>query len=79
MAFYKSKNSLASLTKRSEEIFSVFTKTQNDCIEVNNQIAEVISGKEEEIKALQEEVSSLNLVRTKNGNLAAKIGTFLNS
>lgn len=80
LTFFSSpKNTLEALSQRSAEIFDVFTKTQKDCLEVNGQIAEVISTKEQEIKALQEEVGSLNLVRTKNQNLATKIETFLNS
>jgi wobble nucleotide-excising tRNase len=77
--FANKKNTLANLTKRSEQIFDVFTQTQKDCESLNSEIAVVVSSKEAEIKALQDEVSGLNAVKTKNDNLAKKIQTFLNS
>jgi len=77
--FVNKKNTLANLTKRSEQIFDVFTQTQKDCESLNSEIATVVSSKEAEIKALQDEVSGLNAVKTKNDNLAKKIQSFLNS
>lgn len=77
--FNNKKNILASIKRRSEAIFDVFTQTQKDCESLNAEIATVVSSKEEEVKALQEEINSLNAVKTKNDNLAKKIETFLNS
>jgi hypothetical protein len=71
--------SLASITKKSNKILDVFTKTQKDCDTLNADIAIVVSSKEEQVKALQEEISSLNAIRTKNDNLAKKINAFLSS
>ena len=76
---FAKKNTLANLTKRSEQIFDVFTQTQKDCESLNSEIATVVTSKEAEIKALQDEVSGLNAVKTKNDNLAKKIESFLNS
>ena len=73
------KSTLSSIQKRSEQIFDVFTQTKRDAESLNSEISTVVSSKEEEIKALQEEVNSLNTVKTKNENLAKKIDQFLNS
>ncbi len=73
------KKNLASINKRSESIFNVFTQTQKDCENLNKEIATIVEEKENEIKALQEEVTSLNAISTKHTNLSNKISTFLNS
>lgn len=75
--FVRNKSSLANITKRSEAIFDVFTKTQKDCETLNGEISAVVSSKEEEIKTLQEEVNNLNAVKAKNDNLAKKVSAFL--
>lgn len=77
--FVRNKSSLANITKRSNAIFDVFTQTQKDCETLNGEISVVVSSKEEEIKALQEEVNSLNAVKAKNDNLANRISAFLTS
>lgn len=76
--FYERKT-LTSLTKRSDRIFDVFTQTQKDCESLNAEIATVVSSKGEEVKALQEEISGLTAVQTKNDNLSKKIYAFINS
>lgn len=67
-----------SLTKRSNAIFDVFTKTKKECEELNVEVSMLKSNKEEEIKGLQSEVSTLDSIIAKNSKLAAKIDTFLN-
>ncbi len=75
----KPKLDLGSVLKRSDDIFNIFTKTQQDCENLNNEISGVVKSKEEEIQGLQTEVNALNAVKAKNTNLAGKIATFLNS
>lgn len=71
--------SVSGLTKKSDRIFNVFTQTQKDCEALNAEINKVVISKEEAISKLQEEVNSLNAVKTKNSNLSAKISSFLSS
>ena len=73
------KGSTASFTKRSQEIFNVFTKTQEECEQLNSEIAKEVTSKEEEIKRLQQEAFDLNQIRIKNDSLAKKIQAFINS
>lgn len=71
------RSNLAGLEKQSADIMSVFTKTQQQCIAVNQSIAALTLKKEENIKALQSEVSTLNAISTKNAKLAGKIEAFI--
>lgn len=75
----RSKSNLDSVIRRSDNIFSIFTKTKEDCENLNNEIAGVVKAKEDEIQGLQSEVNALNAVKAKNTSLASKISTFLNS
>lgn len=72
------KVNIDSLTKRSNAIFDVFTKTKKQCEDLNVEVSALKSSKEEEIKGLQSEVLTLDSIITKNSKLAAKIDTFLN-
>ena len=74
---FNQKRTLNSLEKRSEAIFSVFTKTQEDCKILNQEISGVISEKQEVILDLQSEVQALENIKAKNTNLADKINKFL--
>lgn len=74
--FWK-KNTLTSLGKQSESIFDVFTKTKVQALKVNEKIAALLLEKEEQIKALQSEASTLTSMSDKNAKLAGKIDAFL--
>lgn len=78
MSLLRRSSTLASLEKRSASIKDVFTRTVEECKQVNQEIQAVVSQKEEEIKALQSEVSSLTSIQSGNAKLAGKIEAFLN-
>ena len=71
------KSKIEKLTKRSADIFSVFTKTQTELAEVNLSIQEEVDGREVEIKKLTTEVDTLNAIKDKNTKLSTKIDSFL--
>ena len=76
---FTSKNSVASIAKRSNAIFDIFTKTKADAEALNNEIVTIVAGKREEAKKILDEVTELEGIATKNANLAKKIDTFINS
>jgi hypothetical protein len=72
-------STLDSLTKKSNEIFNIFTKTQSDLEAVNSEIISLTTSKREEAKRILDEVAQLDAIAAKNDNLSKKIQTFINS
>ena len=68
-----------SLTKRSSEILSVFTKTQQDLEAVNAEIVAHVSNKREEAQKILDEIAHLEGVASQNDNLSKKIQSFINN
>jgi len=73
------RSKLGSLSKKSDKIFDVFTKTQNSCKKLNQEIEKDASTKTAKIQSLQSEVSTLNSIAERNNKLAAKIEAFINN
>lgn len=71
------KDSVQNLLKKGDAILDIFTKTQQDCIKLNAEIAGVVSSKEDEIKNLTSEVSTLNNLSAKNTKVIQKIDALL--
>jgi hypothetical protein len=76
---FNSKKTLTAISKRSDEIFNIFTKTKEECISLNAEIMEITNQKRQEAQVLLDEVKGLEAVVTKNANLASKIDAFINS
>lgn len=72
-------NKIEKLTKRSEHIFSVFTKTQTELAENNLEIDTVIKEKEAEKAKIEADILALSLITDKNTKLENKIKAFLES
>ena len=68
-----------SLTKRSAEILSVFTKTQQELEAVNADITTHVSTKREEAQRILDEIAHLEGVASQNDNLSKKIQSFINN
>lgn len=76
--FFKRK-SIPSLTKKTEKIHSVFTQIETGCKNLNADISAQVAAKEEQIKNLQSEAETLNVLINRNEKLANKITGFINS
>ena len=68
---------LTKLAKKSDDIFSVFTKTQSELLEVNKEIDIETDNRNAQILVLQQEVVELSGIKTRNETLKNKIDTFL--
>jgi len=68
-----------SLTKKSDDIFSIFTNTMRDLESVNNEIVAHVGSKKEEAQKILDEVAHLEGVAAKNASLSSKIQSFINS
>lgn len=79
MSLLGGKKTVASLTKKAGNILNIFEKTKNECVELNREIAIVVSQKKEEMDILVEEVAELTSLTSKNENVINKIDTFLKS
>lgn len=73
------KKSVTSISKKSDKIFDVFTKTQKECDTLNAEIIKMTATKREEAQKILDEVKSLETVATKNENLSKKIQSFINN
>lgn len=67
-----------SLTKRSADILSIFTKTQQELEAVNAEIVLHVSSRKEEAQKILDEVAHLEGVASQNSNLSSKIQSFIN-
>lgn len=70
-------NPVERLSKRSEDILSVFTKTINDLREINASVSEEVSSREIQKAKLDEELLSLNQVKVRNESVISKVTKFL--
>lgn len=73
------KPSLGSVTKRSQEIFNIFTRTQQQAEKVNQEIAVLTHQKQAEVDRINADIKQLQEVSAKNTALSDKIAAFLNS
>jgi len=73
------RNSVAGLTKETDNILDLFTKTQQKCEAVNEKIATAKKEKVEEVAKLQGEIATLDGLTARNTKLSSKIDQFLNS
>ena len=65
--------------ERSDDIFSVFTDTMEQCKALNQDIDGLAQQKQAEADKLLQEVKQLESISLRNENLAKKIESFLNS
>ena len=70
------KTKLQSLMAKSENIFSIFEKTKNDIIKVNDEIAKESANRREQIQSLNTEVNILGEQIVKNNKVLANIDKF---
>lgn len=70
-------NKIEKLITKSNGIFSIFTKTQEDLRLVNNEIQAEINPREDEIQKITAELEKLKGIQTENEKLSAKIENFL--
>ena len=70
------KTKLQSLISKSENIFSIFEKTKNDIIKVNDEIAKESANRREQIQSLNTEVNILGEQIVKNNKVLANIDKF---
>lgn len=70
------KTKLQSLISKSENIFSIFEKTKNDIIKVNDEIAKESANRREQIQSLNTEVNILGEQIAKNNKVLANIDKF---
>jgi hypothetical protein len=70
------KTKLQSLIAKSENIVSVFEKTKNDIIVVNNEIEKEAEGRLEQIKSLNSELDILKSQKVKNEKVLTNIDKF---
>lgn len=70
---FRPKNSIQSFQEESKEILDVFTSTVSRLENVNNTIEEEVFSKKETIAALEKEVDSLQVIKTSNATIMAKI------
>lgn len=70
------KTKLQSLISKSENIFSIFEKTKNDIINVNNEIQIESVNRIETIKVLNAELDILNSQKVKNEKVLINIDKF---
>lgn len=68
-----------SLAKKSEKIFSIFSQTKAECDAVNKEIDQMATTKEAEAQRIIDEAKYLREIAAKNDNLAKKIESFINS
>lgn len=72
------KNQISNLQKQSENILNVFTKTQTELKEVNKKISDEVQKRDEQVRILTEEVTSLTNLKTQNEKVVTKLENFLN-
>ena len=70
------KTKLQSLISKSENIFSIFEKTKNDIIKVNDEIAKESANRREQIQSLNTEVNILGEQIVKNNKVLVNIDKF---
>jgi hypothetical protein len=70
------KTKLQSLISKSENIFSIFEKTKNDIIAVNNEIETEAVDRLDKIRSLNTEVEILNIQKSKNEKVLLNIDKF---
>jgi len=70
------KTKLQSLISKSENIFSIFEKTKNDIIAVNNEIDKESKIKCDQISLLEEEFETLTVQKVKNEKILSNIDKF---
>lgn len=64
------------LQKKSESVISVFTKTVNELVQVDNEIDTEIGKRQQEITELQAEVDALTVTKSKNESVVNRIKAF---
>lgn len=79
MNLVPSRKNLASISKRSDSIFNVFTKTKSDAESLIEEIKTINAEKQAEAQKILDEVKALEEVAVKNANLVKKIDAFINS
>lgn len=70
------KTKLQSLVSKSENIFSIFEKTKNDIVKVNNEIEVETSRRIAGIEILTAEINTLESQKTKNIKVLSNIDKF---
>lgn len=70
------KTKLQSLISKSEGILSIFEKTKNDIIIVNNEIDKETKIKCDQISLLEEEFETLTIQKVKNEKILTNIDKF---
>lgn len=70
------KTKLQSLISKSENIFSIFEKTKNDIIKVNDEIETEAVNRLDQIRLLNIEVEVLNIQKSKNKKILSNIDKF---
>lgn len=70
------KTKLQSLISKSENIFSIFEKTKNDIITVNNEIEKESKIRFDEIELLNSELNTLKSQKVKNEKVLINIDKF---
>lgn len=70
-------NKIQGLKNKSTAIMSIFTKTKEDLIAVNNEISAEESVRNTKIAALNAELSDLTTMKTENNKVIEKIDKFL--
>jgi hypothetical protein len=75
---FGTKNNVAKLQQKSDNILNVFTQTVQDLTLVNHDVEEELKAREEEIKRIQAEQEQLTIVKSSNEKMITKINTFIN-
>ena len=70
------KTKLQSLISKSENIFSIFEKTKNDIIIVNDEISKEVADRKDKINLLNYEANLLNEQIVKNNKVLINIDKF---
>lgn len=70
------KTKLQSLISKSENIFSIFEKTKNDIIKVNDEIETEAVNRLDQIRLLNTEVELLSIQKSKNEKVLSNIDKF---
>lgn len=75
---FGTKNNVAKLQQKSDNILNVFTQTVQDLTLVNGDVDQELEIRNEEIKRIQSEQDQLTIVKNNNQKMISKINTFIN-